>query len=993
MGRLVKSPANQARAERRQFDEEQFLRDAGALASRLQTELQQSSEQGGTETPARRASLPTELAATLNDVAARDLVEPGSTFGPSDEDLGITVEVIDGGEPRLRVFAPKIEDETHDAGVDAAAESGSSATLPRSEVRGIRDQIEWEREELERAKRDLADEQRRWADRHAQQTRQLEQQLEQIDDWKLRLAEREQEMAASERTQAEKLQADWRNRHATEQAETQQLLDQCSLERAELAGEIERLRQEMDRRSREHARIETELRAQLENADDERTTRRLQVVEECDRRMAELTEEKQSLAELRRRTEDEVAASRAAIRQEQRDWERKLADHRQELRDQTQTQERRLAQERAEFQSFVAEETEAINAARRELTADEQEHAAVVSADRRQLDEERAALRASVERLQSVLGQRRQEHEEQLRIEREQLEEEFDRARADLRQELEDIRREELRLLADERSEAESLLEAAREQIERERLAWHSERGEEAAVLKQALQQLEADRISLEKEVAELETHRESVQASFGQQREAIERQIAAEREDHARMVARSEREFADRQQILEQRIAQQEIELQARRERLEHEIRSMHELHERRLAEDRREFEDQCDRRREELAAELDEYRALRDELDNERRDFEREVSRVHSQLEHERSVLRNGLEQMDTQLRMLATSLGEAAPKSAATDAQPTRRPAAQRLSTRHTPPEHADRVEFLDHLQQPSVAHASVPPKRVSAESALMADEPFAVDELVFEAQAEAQSAAGEVSPTEWLGLTGPEGVAGPAADIALAGIDTSAVDDPSGADESQVEAAGGDGDREAAMNAMLDQSAIEDEARYNEPVNTSEPLAEVDELAGAAVAEDELPGDDESAGLAGEEASVELALDSNELSESEGEPLQMTAEESSHDLAAVAEQEAEKVADHGVEAVTDHDAETLADDDVEAEIETDEVSGEAPVVAPGGVALRVDAAEASPRRQLLDRYRSQLGDLQAQLAELSSLRSPMSGDMAGDEESVD
>ncbi len=338
MGRLVKSPANQARAERRQFDEEQFLRDAGALASRLQTELQQGSgqgaEQGGADVPARSSPLSSELAATLNDVAARDLAEPG---GPTDEDLGITVETIGGEEPRLRVFAPKDEADSHDGDAEAVTESETQAALPRSEVRGIRDQIEREREEIERAKRDLADEQRRWAERHAQQTRQLEQQLDQIDEWKLQLAEREQAMVASERDQSARLEADFQNRNANEQSETQQLLDQCSIERAELAGEIERLQQELDRRSRGYARIETELRAQLENADDERTARRLQVVEECDRRMAELTDEKKSLAELRRRTEDEVAAGKAAIRQEQRDWERKLADHRQEMRDQTQT--------------------------------------------------------------------------------------------------------------------------------------------------------------------------------------------------------------------------------------------------------------------------------------------------------------------------------------------------------------------------------------------------------------------------------------------------------------------------------------------------------------------------------------------------------------------------------------------------------------------------------------------------------------------------------
>ena len=169
MGRLVKSPANQARAERRQFDEEQFLRDAGALASRLQSELQQGSGQGAEQSsaglPAGRSPLSSELAATLIDVAARDLAEPGSQAGPSDEDLGITVETIGGEEPQLRVFAPKDEADANHADTDAPAESTTETTLPRSEVRGIRDQIEREREDAIEAEEER--ERQREADRAA----------------------------------------------------------------------------------------------------------------------------------------------------------------------------------------------------------------------------------------------------------------------------------------------------------------------------------------------------------------------------------------------------------------------------------------------------------------------------------------------------------------------------------------------------------------------------------------------------------------------------------------------------------------------------------------------------------------------------------------------------------------------------------------------------------------------------------------------------------
>ncbi|MBI1312416.1 hypothetical protein GC176_14085 [bacterium] len=924
MGRLVKSPANQARAERRQFDEERFLRDAGALASRLQNELQQGSGSADHSASGRHSPMMTELAETLDDVAARDLPDPQSgdqaDIGPTDADLGIASGHGADRPQRLRVFAPEDEIEDGESAASkatTAVEDRYESVMPRSEVRNARDQFEREREQIAQARIDLQEEQRRWAARHAQQTRQLEQQLAQIDEWKLQLVEREQALSEAERDQKVRLERQFRDRQAEVHSETQQLLDQCSTERAELAGEIERLQQELDRRSREHAREVTELRAQLENSEDERTVRRLQVIEECDRRMAELTEEKQSLAELRRRTEDEVAAGRAAIRQEQREWERRLADHRQELRDQTETHERRLAQERAEFQSFVAEETASINAAHRELQAAEQKHAAFVASEKRQLEQERVTLRESVERLQVLLQQRRQEHEQQLQVERQQLMEESDRLRVELREEIEQIRCEELRLLADERSEAESFLDAAREQIEQERTAWHGERGEEAAILKQALQQLESDREALQAELAELESRRQASDAELIRQHEEHSEKIAAEREEHERAVARAEREFADRRQILEQRIAQQEIELQARRERLEHEIKSMHELHERRLVEDRREFEDQCDRRREDLASELDEVRSLRDELDNERRDFEHEVARVRSQLEHERTLLRNGLNQMDAQLRMLSTSLGTSVPES-----RTLKRSTPQNLSHRHAPPDLEGEVEFLDQVQQPSPAHASAPPKR-SPTTALQKEAASLIGEFPFETQDDSPRSAEEVSLTEWLGLATPDGP------LEIDHATTTPTEMAERRDDELV-------DRNEAEFS-------DDELTAASPDVNDEPEA------GAHT----VPIDDVDIRGIPDVESVERAFDSD----ADCSDLEVHAEQEDDSLAAESEDAIN--ADAGLES----DGESAA--------------------GLSGVAHRIDAAQSSPRRQLLDRYRSQLGDLQAQLAELSTLRSPESG----------
>ncbi len=207
---------------------------------------------------------------------------------------------------------------------------------------------------------------------------------------------------------------------------------------------------------------------------------------------------------------------------------------------------------------------------------------------------------------------------------------------------------------------------------------------------------------------------------------------------------------------------------------------------------------------------------------------------------------------------------------------------------------PPEQPGDAEFLDEVKRPSVAHASVPPKRAVAEAP--SEELFVAEESEFELAASTQQS--DVSETEWLEVAGPK----PA-----------------------VEETGDKGELTADVDPPVLASDEAESSADEDEIVTAETAAELSEQS------------------------------EEEQSIASGEPVEIEA------------------CDEVVEVT------------VEAEADTADETG--------GVAIRVDAAQPSPRRQLLDRYRSQLGDLQAQLADLSSLRTPEDSEDVADGSSDD
>ena len=109
--------------------------------------------------------------------------------------------------------------------------------------------------------------------------------------------------------------------------------------------------------------------------------------------------------------------------------------------------------------------------------------------------------------------------------------------------------------------------------------------------------------------------------------------------------MTRREEVIGERERLLAQTAAQQDTEWSARCRAIEHDQRLQFELAQRRLADERAYFDAQCVRRESALADEVAADRA--------------DIARQRHQLEEERNQVRHSLQQMDRQLRLIASNI----------------------------------------------------------------------------------------------------------------------------------------------------------------------------------------------------------------------------------------------------------------------------------------------------------------------------------------------
>lgn len=232
--------------------------------------------------------------------------------------------------------------------------------------------------------------------------------------------------------------------------------------------------------------------------------------------------------------------------------------------------------------------------------------------EREQLQQEKSELINAVRDLQKLLDDRCQAHEEELRLQKERLAAWHDQ--------------EKQALIADaEQSMAE--IQQARDDLMEQCEDWEKERAEQAAALDEEQSRLDAVRKELD--------------------------------ERHAEFDASTAEEYRNRLRLADEAVAQRENELAGRQAQFEQELTSQRKLHERQLALDRESFLRACSEREAGLDAIRSDIEKQRQKLVEDRCRTAERFAETRRQLEHDRSLIQDGLRQMEAQLRWVSSSI----------------------------------------------------------------------------------------------------------------------------------------------------------------------------------------------------------------------------------------------------------------------------------------------------------------------------------------------
>lgn len=624
MGRLVKAFSKDDNGGDSVSVEAQFLREAGALAARIQQELEAEAGEAGDEQSRSADRAESTGASTgsgeppVSDSGRRHLGRDVNSELDREwarmSDSAATGGVTHDG---LRIFT----------GPEESSESESETPETNTSAEEIR------RELME----ELAQEQSRWTERHAMQVRSIEEQARQLAqvDAEVELREqeldrRERELDAKARELASKAETEVRSRITQDWESTQKEMERLAAEVRLHADRASRYEAELAEVRREHATELDSLCGQLNLHDDSRADRARSVIDECDQRMAELT------------------AQRAAWQAEQTRRREELARERLEQRDETRQQrDAQLAELTSLREEFEKERDSTIDRLDRERRAWNEKF----TREQDELLDLKQTVDKEVELVRADVAREKAEWETHQEHMRTALREEQASAQELLNARMNDAER--------LKHEHIATFEKLRKEFDSERAAWHRERGQEAAIL-------QAERSDLDSEMDRLRTERSLIEAERQQLASDLERQRVEHDEslreswrNHQASLQQAEQESTNRQRVLTENLQQQQNELAARMQQAEHEIRTARELCARQIAQDKERFTQTCAMHEAELERARAELNVQRQHLEREKLEFAEELSRTKEQTEKERTVIRNSLSQMDAQLRVAATSL----------------------------------------------------------------------------------------------------------------------------------------------------------------------------------------------------------------------------------------------------------------------------------------------------------------------------------------------
>jgi|GEM_PF-5939590 len=547
MGRLVKAFAlDRESARLGNFDEKQFLHEAGLIADRLRAEVGMAGDASGTSTRTYRDE--------YHDNRSSRPQSPHRFDEPSGEadllsSIELALQVGDLDEAREAVGRLRRE---HDA--------------QRRGLASFQTQAE----------RQVLDEQLRWEERHAEQARQLEQ-------WEHRLQAREAQLQHEQQSQ--------RGAESREQLErARRMIEDCDRRIAELAAERVDLRSQRESQMRE-----------IEEAQCELHRERTEWATQYDN-------EKTELAELRQAITHETSSVREQVAELTARREKLEA----QVRDLQTAHQDAVERARAEIASLVERERARLDAQRSELNRLEREADGYADRKRQELDKELLERRATMQHeYESAMAEIESQRASALK------EVQADKAAITVR--TDEINEQTQRVL-----KAQHELETLAITVATERRLLQQERDERESSFEAALVRRQHEY------EATLARHRDEAEAAFERRRIEFENSMR-----------QRDAELAQRERLAAQKLAQQEAETQSRFHQIEQDLRLQVELAQKRIADDREHFQQQCQRRDAELIAE-------RSELD-----------RQWSVLNDERSRIRSSLEQVDQHVRWAATSM----------------------------------------------------------------------------------------------------------------------------------------------------------------------------------------------------------------------------------------------------------------------------------------------------------------------------------------------
>lgn len=548
MGRLVKAFAlDRESARLGNFDEKQFLHEAGLIADRLRAEV--GTVAGDASGPSGRAYRDEYHDNRSSRPQSPDRIDEPSAEADLLSSVELALQVGDLAEAREAVSRLRREHDAH-----------------RRSVASFQTQAE----------RQVLDEQLRWEERHAEQARQLEQ-------WEQRLQAREAQLQHEQQSQ--------RGAESREQLErARRMIEDCDRRIAELAAERVDLRSQRESQMRE---IE-EAQCELHRERTEWATR--------------YDNEKAELARLRQAITHETSSVREQVAE--------LAARREKLE--------------AQVRDLQTAHQDAVERARTEI-------ASLVERERARLDAQRSELNRLEREADGYADRKRQELEEELHERRATMQHEYESAMA----EIESQRASALKEAQSDKAAITAQTNEINEQTQRVLKAQHElETLAITVATERRLLQQERDERESSFEAA-LVRRQHEFESTLARHREEAEANFERRRIEFENSMRQRDAELAQRERLAAQKLAQQEAETQSRFRQIEQDLRLQVELAQKRIADDREHFQQQCQRRDAELIAE-------RSELD-----------RQWSVLNDERSRIRSSLEQVDQHVRWAATSM----------------------------------------------------------------------------------------------------------------------------------------------------------------------------------------------------------------------------------------------------------------------------------------------------------------------------------------------